>query len=723
MEDGAEAGLAFDSYRSEADIVASGKELLRVLDAVDDALMPPEDALQPSPGERERFVRSIQESLLSGDCSEKTEPAPVVIRRLNRQEYDNTIRDLFAAELNGRDLRLAQDFPADDIGFGFDNIGSALSTSPVHVERYLQAAERAMQAVISAPSAEGLPPVELIGLRTYPLAPDGVVEFEHHLKPGRYLAEFSLVRAGVSESETPPKLRLGFGKDSRSVNASQIQDETVVYRYWLNAYEGDAQVSVSIVDDKGTKNVVPDKDAGRNVSGDQRYGDNRGLHVDSMVVRGPLPLADEGAGDSNATLFCAPIAGDGDRLSCGRRIVERFAPRAFRRPVKQQEVDRLMRIFHQAHYQGESFERAVQLTLTAALVSPQFVFLVEPDDEHQARELTNYELASRLSYFLWSSMPDEDLFAAARDGTIRSNLRQHVARMLRDAKSEALVSNFVGQWLQLRNLSGISPDNELFPSFSAELARAMRQETEEYFAYVLRNNRSSLELLDSDYTFLNESLANHYSIDHVEGPEFRRVSLSDRNRGGVLTQASVLSLTSNHNRTSPVKRGQWILQQILGTPPPPPPPNVAQLDESPESEKAASLRERLEIHRSSPECASCHNQMDPLGFGLENFDAIGRWRESDGDFAIDASGVLPGNRSFNNVGELKSVLKSTGARRFSWCLIENMLTYSLGRSLEHHDYCTVEGIRRRLVENDYRIQEIVLAIVESDAFQRRGVSR
>ena len=276
------------------------------------------------------------------------------------------------------------------------------------------------------------------------------------------------------------------------------------------------------------------------------------------------------------------------------------------------------------------------------LASPQFLFLVEPEDARQDRPLSEYELASRLSYFLWSSMPDDELFREARQKTLRAKLRRQVARMLADARSNQFIENFTGQWLQLRKLGGVARDQNRFPGFDDTLREAMRSETERFFAHILRNNRSVLELLDSNYTFVNEKLVRHYGIEGVTGNEFRQVALTDRTRGGVLTQASVLTLTSNPNRTSPVKRGQWILQQLLGTPPPPPPPEVAKLDESQEAADAASLRERMELHRTKPECASCHRQMDPLGFALENFDAVGRFRTTDGEFPIDPSGELIG---------------------------------------------------------------------------------
>lgn len=715
-----EAGIVLDRHDSQDGAVKDGQTWLRVLDALQGHIMPPADEPQPSLKESEGIVAWIENDFLAAQCGQRDRSAPVLIRRLNRQEYNNTIRDLL-----GLDLQLADSFPPDEIGFGYDNVGSALNISPVHIEKYLDAAEAALQKAIVLPDVEGFPPIELIGLKTYPLPPKEAVEFEHTLKPGLYLADFSLVRVGIAESVTPPKLVIGLGKDRRTVEAVRVQDETVVYRYWLRVAEGDKQVHVALAPGQAeSANVAKPAEITANVSGDQRYGGDRGLHVDSMVVRGPVTLKAEVLPASHRRiLFQTPEFGDASRLDCARQVIAQFMERAFRRPVQSDEVERVLRIFRLAHDRGESYERGVQLALTTVLASPQFLFLVEPGESPEDRPLTEFELASRLSYFLWSSMPDDALFREAREKTLRTNLRTQVVRMLDDPKSDAFVENFTGQWLQLRKLGGATPDRDLFPGFNDALRRAMRKETETFFAHILRENRSVLELLDSDYTFVNERLARHYGIDGVTGGEFRRVPLADRKRGGVLTQASVLTLTSNPNRTSPVKRGQWILQQVLGTPPPPPPPEVAKLDESKQAADAASLRERMEVHRANPECATCHQQMDPLGFALENYDAVGRWRHLDGTFRIDPSGELLGGRKFADVKELKQLLGTTAAKKFSRALIKNMLTYGLGRGVEAYDFCTVEDIRARLIADDYRIRNIVFGIVESKAFQYRGVSR
>jgi hypothetical protein len=531
------------------------------------------------------------------------------------------------------------------------------------------------------------------------------------------------VRVGIDEATPAPWLFIGLGSDRRRVTAIRVQDETVVYRLWLTVAEGDKQVHVGL-DPQSKDQLAIAIAAGTqaNVSGDQRYGNDRGLHVDSMVVRGPFIATDEDFPESHRRiLFCMPSSDHESTRKCARQVISAFASRAFRRPATDQEVQPLLELFELADQRGESFERSIQVALTAVLVSPQFLYLVEPDEQKGNRPLTDYELASRLSYFLWSTMPDDELLELASREALRGEIDLQIQRMLADPRSQAFVANFVGQWLQLRNLRTVNPDPDLYPEFNEPLRQAMREETEACFAYILRENRSVLELLNADYSFLNEALAGHYGIEGVKGDEFRRVAFTDSNRGGVLTHASILTLTSNPNRTSPVKRGQWILQQVLGTPPPPPPPNVVKLDESSAASDAASLRERMEQHRRDPDCAACHQQMDAIGFAFENFDVLGRWRSTDHGFPIDAAGQLGGGMAFQNAAELKALLTLQGSKKFTRCLIENMLTYALGRSLEPNDYVLVEEIRRQLAGDDYRMQTLIKGIVRSRAFQDRGV--
>ena len=359
-------------------------------------------------------------------------------------------------------------------------------------------------------------------------------------------------------------------------------------------------------------------------------------------------------------------------------------------------------------------------------MSPPFLFRVEsdehPDDPMAERGLTDFELASRLSYFLWSSMPDDELLDLAERGELRQpeTLRQQTTRMLADQKSRAIVDNFAEQWLNLRSLDELSPDPAVFPEWDEDLRVAMKHESLALFEAIMRDNRNILDVLDADFTFVNERLAKHYGIDGIEGAEFQRVSLNPRQRTGVLTHASILALTSNPDRTSPVKRGKWIMQNILGKEPPPAPPGVPELEEARKANPNASLREQLEQHRTDPGCAACHRTMDDIGFGLENFDAIGRWRDDDGGQPIDASGELAAGESFSGPVELVKILK-TRSTEFARVFSERMLTYALGRGLEYYDRCAVDDILKRLQQNDYRFSELILAVVESEPFlKRRG---
>jgi len=409
-----------------------------------------------------------------------------------------------------------------------------------------------------------------------------------------------------------------------------------------------------------------------------------------------------------------------------RRIVERFATRAWRRPATSAEVNRLLDIFNMADREKETFERAIQVVVQAILVSPHFLFRVELDGGAGSAEavepVTDWQLASRLSYFLWSSMPDEELFEHARKGTLREAavLEQQARRLLADGKSRGLLKTFASLWLGSRKMKTVTPDTDRFPSFDEDLRTAMRTETELFFQEVMAQDLSILVFIDSDFTFLNKRLAKHYGIQGVEGKEHRKVKLEGERRGGVLTQGTVLTATSNPTRTSPVKRGRWILEQILGTPPPPPPPGVDVLPEEGGAELTGTLRQRMDLHRKDPSCASCHGKMDPLGFAFENYDAVGAWREKDGDAPVDPSGVLPDGGAFRGVKELKAILLSQ-KDLFARCLAEKMMTFALGRGVEARDRPAIDRVCQALAANDYRFSTLVIEIVKSDPFlYRRG---
>lgn len=460
---------------------------------------------------------------------------------------------------------------------------------------------------------------------------------------------------------------------------------------------------------------------------------DRNLVIDSMEVEGPLQAPGDPLPESHRRIvFQAPKRPE-EFQDCAAAVMQKFASRAYRRPVTGGELAKLLRFVDLARENGDSFERGIQLAVQAALVSPQFLFRVELNRGKRKRgegkpgalvagvPLNDFEVASRLSYFLWSSLPDDELSKLALGGKLQTeeNLARQVRRMLRDPKAQALVDNFAGQWLQLRNLKAASPDREQFPTFDEPLRAAMQEESELFFASVMREDRSVLDFLDCDYTYLNERLARHYGVPGVVGDTCRRVKLKGQARGGLITQASVLTVTSNPTRTSPVKRGKWVLEQILGTPPPPP-PNVPQLADDKKAALSGTLRQRMEQHRSNPSCASCHSRLDPPGFGLENYDAVGAWRDKEGAYPIDASGKLPSGESFRGPGELKAILKSR-KREFTRCLTEKLLIFALGRGLEDYDACTVDKIADAVAAGDYKFTKLVLEIVKSDPFlKRRG---
>ncbi|MDA0205794.1 MAG: DUF1592 domain-containing protein [Acidobacteria bacterium] len=399
-----------------------------------------------------------------------------------------------------------------------------------------------------------------------------------------------------------------------------------------------------------------------------------------------------------------------------------MATHAYRRPVAEAEVQELIGLVEMVQRTGDPFEEGLALAMQRLLISPNFLFRIEHGTELPGKPfqaVADYELASRLSYYLWSSMPDDELMRLAGEGRLRDEavLDAQVHRMLQSPKAQALVKNFGGQWLQFRALESIKPDRDVFPAFQEYLRKSMAEETEQFFAYIVQQDRPITDFIAADYTFLNEKLANFYGIPGVKGNEFRKVDLAGTPRGGVLTQASILTVTSYANRTSPVLRGKWVLENILNAPPPPPPPGVPPLEESSVG-PTASLRKKMEAHRTNTTCASCHARMDPLGFGLENFDAIGAWRTKDGEHDIDASGKLPDGRSFNGPTELREIL-TADRDAFTVGMTERMLTYALGRGLETYDRRTVRSIARETAENDYRLSSLVAGIVKSLPFQHR----
>ncbi|MEE3373237.1 MAG: DUF1592 domain-containing protein [Planctomycetota bacterium] len=661
--------------------------------------MPPAEAPQPTDEERAFLAKWIHQTATSLDCVQEARPGRVTLRRLNRFEYRNTVRDLF-----GVNYEPAVQFPADDVGYGFDHIGDVLSLPPVLMDKYFEAAGIISPQVVVSPASDRF---LVKRLRGEAFATGPVAKYAHGGQmltsngtmstnvafPQRGQYELAIFAFGHQAANEPVQMGIEFkGARIATLPVAATEAAPQLFRQLVQTEAGDHALGFSFLNDY----YKPTAD--------------RNLIVHRVEIRGPLP--------DRATLAKEEQAADAATV-----LIRRLATLAFRRPTTQPEEQRLRKLYQLARQHGNSFEEAVQFTLQGILVSPHFLYRVEPDppEGQPARRLNQFELATRLSYFLWSSAPDEILFTLARKQVLHlpGVLEGQVLRMLQDEKAEALVKNFAGQWLNLRKLAEIEPDRKQFPDFDDALRAAMVRETELFFTEVMRRDRNVLDLLDADFTYVNPRLARHYGMPAVEAEGFRRVALASGRRAGVLTHASILTLTSNPTRTSPVKRGKWILENILGTPPPDPPPGVEALVEGDQAEATGSLRQRMVAHRADPLCASCHQLMDPIGFGFENFDAIGAWREQDGDFPVDAGGTLPNGQAFGKPHELAHLLRTSRGEQFCRCLSEKMLTYALGRGLEYYDRCAVDEITKALAAGDYRFSRLILAVAQTAAFQYR----
>jgi mono/diheme cytochrome c family protein len=688
--------------------------ILRRLRAGD---MPPAGTRRPDAAQMMAMTGYIERAFERADASTKPDPGRMTAHRLNRNEYTNTIRDLL-----GVHFRAEKDFPADDSSDGFDTIGDVLTVSPLLMERYLSAAERiARWAISSEIPAKPLEVAYLDRERRIRRLDRSTIEAEHRVEfPGEYIVRFGLPgeRRPIDGFEAAP-VTLGFWMDGKllSTQTAETKPSGLVY---FNPYseeevrlylpEGDHVFRAGFIDD-GFVRMVPQTET---------YSRRVNKFLDSIVFVGPFPSTAEKE-SRKRILTCNPESG----RTCVEEIVTSLARRAYRRPPTRREIDSLIGFVDRAAAGGQSAEQGIQLAIQAMLVSPNFLFRVErdpdPRDPALVHEVSPFELASRVSYFLWSSMPDDTLLALAESGELAKPavLEAQVDRMLADPRAAGFAANFAGQWLETRNLDSVKPDPDKFKEWNVELREAMKTETTMFFEHVLRENRPVSDFLNANYTFLNERLATHYGIDGVTGSEFRLVPLTTDRRGGVLSQAGVLTVSSYPTRTSPVIRGKYVLQNLLGMPPAPPPADVPALEESAGAEDR-SMREQLDVHRRNPTCAACHRNMDPLGFGLENYDAIGRWRDMDGQHPVDASGALPDGQRFTTAGEMRALLVSQ-LPQFSRTLTQKMLTYALRRGLKPYDRRIVDSIHRAVAADGYHFRTMVHQIVKSLPFQaRRG---
>ncbi len=716
------AGLNFQAYKDESSIAKARSVWEKTVQHIQTGSMPPKNAPQPTAVEKERLLTWVQTKMAQVDCGLK-DPGRVTMRRLNRAEYNNTVRDLL-----GVDFRPADDFPSDDVGYGFDNIGDVLTISPLLMEKYVAAAEKITRQAILAPEDRAGPVSRFEAERMPTTGGDGVVaSFGRMLhsngavfvdyqfpRKGEYILRARAFQQKAGDEAAKLSFRLGT-QELKVVDVTAEQNAPQVYEFRTTVSPGKQRFSVVFTNDFYMPKAPNPRERDRN------------LGVDFLEIVGPIEMGTANLPESHRRVFDPKLCPPGQKHTdvCARKIMEQLAYRAYRRPVTAPEIDRLVKIVALAEKEGDSFERGVQLATQAILCSPNFLFRVEldpdPTNVSATRSLGDYELASRLSYFLWSSMPDAELFELAAQGKLKNTkvLEAQAVRMLKDPKAKGLVENFGDQWLTLRNLANISPDTKIFPNFNEKLRADMLTESRLFFEAIIREDRPVLDFIDSDFTFVNERLAKHYGLPGVTGEEFRKVTLQGGQRGGVLTQASVLLITSNPTRTSPVKRGKWVMEQILGTPPPPAPPNVPPLEEEGQGKKlTGTLRQRLEQHRANPVCASCHDQMDTIGFGFENFDATGAWRTIDGGSPIDPSGTLPNGQKFSGPAQLKTALKRQKAlilKNFT----EKMLTYALGRGLEYYDKCSVDVMARRADAKGGKFSAIVTEIVKCEPFRLR----
>lgn len=717
--DGVHKGeVTLDADTTEAAIAKNRKLWSGVMFHLEQWTMPPpEKKKQPAKSEREMLVHWL-DNLLNPVDPANPDPGRVTIRRLNRVEYNNTIRDLL-----GVNTQPASEFPEDDTGYGFDNIGDVLALPPILMERYLIAADRVLlEAVPPGPPppvktnfthremrGAGLPDEKDTRLMAFGTG-EATLEYLASVE-GEYMVRIKAW--GQQAGSEPVKIQFRLdGKEQRKADITAAdRDKPQIVEERVTFTRGAHTLGVSFLNEFHDPNASDPKKR------------DRFLYLGGVEVDGPVKSTPKPLNDAAQRIFAAGLQ-KGENEAGARAILQNFANRAFRRTAIPAEVDRLLTIFKAAQKEGENWRDSLRIAMKAVMVSPYFLFRIEWQPEagnpQKVVDIDEFALASRLSYWLWSSLPDDELLSLAFRTQLRANLPAQVRRMLKDPKARALPENFGGQWLELRTLNVAAPDKERFPEYTPALRDAMRRETEEFFWHIMQENKPVTEFLSADYTFVNETLAKFYGIEGVTGSDFRQVKPDPKtNRHGLLTHASVLTVTSDSIRTSPVKRGKWLLENILGVTAPPPPPNVPALSEGAHIEQTASVRARLEAHRSKAGCANCHALIDPMGFGLENFNAIGKWRDKDGNFPIDSTGVLTSGQKFSNAPELVSVLLADRKDAYLRNIVKKMLTYALGRGTEPYDRPAIDAILSRMAKENNSFQSLILAISDSVPFQKR----
>jgi mono/diheme cytochrome c family protein len=738
--------LALDTANL-ADPGADAATWERVVKKLGVGAMPPQGSPTPGREELARFRSSLIASL-DAAAARQTTPGRFVLHRLNRTEYANAVRDLVGVTVDVTDL-----LPSDGGDFGFDNIAAALTTSPLLLERYLSAGLRIAELAVGDAAAEpgtatytistvvtqnqhvdGLPLGTRGGILVrHPFPADGDYVFS-----GRLLKTVAEGLAGVEGHETPHlfivtvdgkqvfSAPIGGKEDhDRATENKPVAREEFDRRMMsprIRVTAGLHEVGFTFVERPGPKQDMWQP----SLRATQEAHNPSGMpRLRNAIIEGPYGVTGVASTESRQRLFLCTPRSASEEPGCAEKILSTVARRAFRRPVTKADVEAPLSLYRDERSAGGDFNAGIRAGLARILTSPAFLFRSESDPASlpagAAHPVTDLELASRLSFFLWSSIPDEELLDAAIDGRLRKRgvLETQLRRMIADPRADALMSAFTGQWLQLRNLDKVTPDVLLYPDFDDNVRQALRRETELFFGSIVRENRSALDLLQADYTFVNERLARHYGIRGVYGSRFRRVPVDDPNRRGLLGQGSILAMTAVATRTSPVLRGKYIISNLLNTPPLPPPAVVPDLEESAHKDKPSTVREQLERHRANPVCASCHRNIDPVGFALENFDAVGQWRTTTKEgLAIDAAGVLADGTKVDGPLALRQALLSR-PDVFAGTITEKLLIYALGRGLEPVDMPVVRGVVRAAAAQNYAMQTILLGIVKSDPFQMR----
>jgi hypothetical protein len=713
----------------------------KVLRKLRGGMMPPIGAPRPAEASIDGFV-SFLETSIDRAAIARPDPGRSPLHRLNRTEYANAIRDLLALDIDA-----AAFLPADDEANGFDNIADVLKVSPSLLEQYLTASRKIAALAVGDPNVVPasvvyrVPPDRAQGdhVEGLPLGTRGGIVINHNFPlDADYDFRVNLLQnivGYVPGLEWPHTLEISIDgvrvftapvggeadnklSDTNLALAKETLDQRLRVRIPVQA--GPRVVGVAFIKKSSAESVEPLQPFTRDLDMQNMNGVPLIQHVQ---IGGPFNATGPGDTPSRRRIFvCRPAhANAREETACAKTILSTLARRAYRHPIDT-EIDTLLG-FYEAGRKNRGFDAGIENAVRFVLTSPRFLFRDEPDPPSVAPgtvyQVSDLELASRLSFFLWSSVPDDELLSVATQGKLKDPavLERQVRRMLGDPRSKALVDNFAAQWLFVRNLQSFAPDTATFPNFDDNLRQAFRRESELFFESVMREDRNVLDLLTADYTFVNERLARHYGIPNIYGDRFRRVTLPDENRRGLLGEGSVLAVTSYPNRTSPVLRGKWILENILGTPPPPPPPNVPTLKENSEGGKIMSVRERLEEHRKNPACASCHRVMDPLGFSLDNFDATGEWRTKEAvGVPVDASGQLADGTPVDGPVALRNALLKH-PEQFVRTMTEKLLTYGLGRGLEYYDMPVVRSVARDAARQNYRFSSLITGIVKSSAFQ------